>query len=118
MSKQVAINLFHILAVVPFFIYVGITREKLDTSIFSVLFWLGILLIFYHGYKFYDRMVKGSSYAWVNAIHALALGPLLVYIGSMGSDTARGFFEGLLLFAFSALGYHTYELAMYRDFYI
>jgi hypothetical protein len=62
--------------------------------------------------------MKGSGYAWVNAVHALAVGPLLIYIGSLGEEAPRPAFEGLLLFAFAAFGYHLYELAVYRDFYV
>jgi hypothetical protein len=118
MNKQIAINFFHLLLVAPFFMYVGIMRASLVPAIYTTLLVLGIVLILYHGWKFYDRWVKGSSYAWVNAIHAFALGPLLVYIGSNGEMTPRPAFEGLLLFAFAAFGYHLYELIVYRDFYV
>jgi hypothetical protein len=116
MDKHVIINFFHILAVAPFFIYVGITRTVLAPQIFTTLIVLGAILVLYHGYKFYDRITKGSTYAWVNAIHAFLLGPLLLYIGMKGTETPRPAFEILLLFAFAALGYHLYELAAYRDF--
>ena len=118
MNKHLAINFFHILLVAPFFFYVGIMRGSLVPAIYTTLIVLGVVLVLYHGWKFYDRIVKGSGYAWVNAVHAFGVGPLLIYIGSLGEETPRPAFEGLLLFAFAAFGYHLYELAVYRDFYV
>ena len=118
MNKHIAVNFFHILLIAPFLMYVGIMRASLGSIIYNVLAVLGVILVLYHGWKFYDRVMKGSGYAWVNAIHAFGVGPLLLYIGLLGEDTPRPAFEGLLLFAFAAFGYHLYELIVYRDFYI
>jgi hypothetical protein len=45
-------------------------------------------------------------YSWVNAIHALLIGPLLFYIGYNKKNTPRFAYELLLIMAFGALGYH------------
>jgi hypothetical protein len=52
----------------------------------------------------------------VNLIHALWIGPLLLYIGAKKKETPRPAYELLLLTAFGALGYHMYELAAHYDF--
>ena len=104
------INIFHILVVAPFLLYVAIVRGQLMPWIFSVLSGLGIILIVYHGYKTFIKWKANSPSLWVNAIHLFAVGPLLLFIGSKGYDTPRWAFELLALFAFAALGYHIYSI--------
>jgi hypothetical protein len=116
MDARVILNLFHILAVAPLFLWVGISRTTIPTWVYGLLFFLGLVLVVYHGYKAYVRILQKSTYAWVNLVHALIVGPLLLYIGAMKKDTPRAAYEGLLLVGFAALGYHLYELAMYHDF--
>jgi len=118
MNAHIYLNLFHILLVAPFFIYVGVMKSAVPAGVFTALVVLGAILVFYHGYKFVVRVMKGSGYAWVNAVHALLVGPLLLYIGLKGAETERPYYEVLLLTAFAALGYHMYEMAVYRDFYL
>jgi hypothetical protein len=77
---------------------------------------LGVIVILYQGFKTYMRLLKGSSYVWVNLIHVLWIGPLILYIGYKKKDTPRPAYEMLLLTAFGALGYHLYELASHYDF--
>jgi hypothetical protein len=116
MDTHVIINLFHILAVVPFLMWVGISRNTLPVWVYYVLIALGAILILYHGYKAWSRIMKGSSYAWVNLIHALWVGPLLLYIGVKNKETPRPAYELLLLTTFAALGYHLYSLATTYEF--
>ncbi len=116
MDVHVILNLFHIVLVAPFLIWVGISRGNMPEWVFNMLTILGIVLVIYHGYKAYIRFVKQSNYVWVNLIHALWIGPLLFYIGANKKQTQRPAFELLLLTAFSALGYHLYELAAHMDF--
>ena len=118
MNPPIFLNLFHVLLVAPFFLYVGIAKSAVPAAVYTTLIVLGAILVLYHGYKFVNRLMKGSSYAWVNAVHALLVGPLLLYIGLNGTDTPRPYYEALLLFAFAAFGYHLYEMAVYRDFYL
>lgn len=116
MDAHTLVNLFHILLVVPFFLYVGTQRIDIPEIIFPVLLGLGVIVTLYHGYKAAMRYAAGSSMIWVNLIHALYLGPLLMYIGYKKQETPRYAFEVLLLFAFAAGGYHLYEMAAYTVF--
>ena len=112
MEGHLPINLFHILVVVPFFIYVAVVRGQLSPWIFSVLSGLGVVLLVYHGYKTFIKWKAQSPSLWVNAIHFLAIAPLLIFIGSKGYDTPRWAFEVLAITAFGALGYHIYSIIL------
>jgi len=116
MDSHILINLFHILLVAPFLIWVGISRGVVPDWVFTVLLTLGGILILYQGYKSYIRLVQGSTYVWVNLLHVLWIGPLLVYIGYKQKTTPRPAYELLLLTAFGAFGYHLYSLASEYDF--
>jgi hypothetical protein len=116
MDTHSLINLFHILLVVPLFLYVGISRTDTTNSLFNFLLVLGLFVTIYHLYKGYMRYVSGSSLWWINFIHFFYIGPLLVYIGMKKEATPRSAFEILLLFAFAAGGYHLYNLARYATF--
>jgi threonine/homoserine/homoserine lactone efflux protein len=112
MGSHLPINIFHILVVSPFFLYVAIVRGQLAPWIFSVLSGLGIVLLVYHGYKTFIKWKAQSPSLWINAIHVFAVAPLLIYIGSKGYDTPRWAFEILALFGFGALGYHIYSIIL------
>jgi hypothetical protein len=116
MDKHILINLFHILLVAPFLIWVGVSRANIPDFAFMLLLVFGIIVLLYHAYKSWIRLTANSSYVWVNLIHALWIGPLLLYIGAKKKDTPRPAFELLLLTAFGAFGYHLYELAAHYDF--
>lgn len=103
------ISLFHILFVGPLFLYVGIKATKIPKIMFPILLGLGAFIIVYHFYLAYKKTKDGKS-AWVNYIHALIIGPLLVYIGYTGLDTSRKFFEILMMLGMAAIGYHGYYL--------
>ena len=109
MNISTLVHLFHIIIVGGLFLYVGINREKISKSLFPLLLGLGIIIIFYHMYKTYNYMKQGKSY-WVNLIHILLVGPLLIYIGYHGEKTARLYFELLLMLGFASIGYHGYYL--------
>jgi hypothetical protein len=116
MDTRVILNLFHILLVAPFLIWIGISRGVFPDWVFISLIVLGIFITLYHAYKAFNRYIAGSSYIWVNLIHALWVGPLLLYIGAKKKDAPRSAYEMLLLTAFGALGYHLYSLASHYDF--
>jgi hypothetical protein len=113
MNVHVLINLFHIILVAPFLIWIGVSRANTDINVYTFLFALGLFIIVYHGYKSYAKYMLNSSSIWVNLIHMVWIGPLLAYIGYRKKDTERSAYELLLLTAFGALGYHLYELAVY-----
>ena len=108
-DKHTIIHLFHILLVGPLFLYVGIKRETIPKLMFPFLLVLGAFITVYHMYLAYNKFKHGQS-AWVNYIHFLIIGPLLVYIGYQGLETSRKFFEILLLLGMAAIGYHGYYL--------
>lgn len=109
-DPHILLSIFHLLFVVPFFLYVGIQQAALPEAVYTTLLTLGVVITLYHGYKAYNRWVNSSPYLWVNLVHALLVGPLLVLIGTKGKDTPRAYYEMLLLLAFGAGGYHLYSL--------
>ena len=109
MDTHKLVHLFHILIVGGLFLYVGINREKIYSGIFSVLFYLGLIIVLYHLYKIYNYLQAGKG-IWVNLIHVFIVGPLLVYIGYNGIKTSRKYFELLLMLGFASIGYHLYYL--------
>ena len=103
------VSLFHILFVGILFLYVGINQLKTPVFIFPLLKYLGIIIIIYHCYKTYLKIIDNKS-AWVNYIHIFFIGPLLIIIGSNGINTTRKYFELLLMAGMAAIGYHGYYL--------
>jgi hypothetical protein len=112
MSSRLAIHLFHIFVVAPFFLYVAVVRGQISPWIFSVLSGLGIVLLVYHGYKSVIKYKAQSPSLWINLIHVLAVAPLMIFIGSKGYDTPRWAFELLAMMAFAAFGYHLYSIVI------
>jgi hypothetical protein len=110
MDSHAILSIFHILAVVPFFLYVGLQRAALPDQVYTSLWILGAILVVYHGYKAFLKYKNASPSLWVNLIHMLVVGPLLIYIGAKGKDTPRPAYEILLMIAFAAGGYHIYSL--------
>ena len=109
MNPESLVHLFHILIVGGLFLYVGIERTNIPTFMFPLLLGLGVIIILYHMFKVYTYMKQGKGY-WVNLIHILLVGPLLVYIGYNGEKTARLYFELLLMLGFASIGYHGYYM--------
>jgi hypothetical protein len=109
MNPESLVHLFHILIVGSLFLYVGIERTNIPSFMFQLLLGLGVIVILYHMFKVYTYMKQGRGY-WVNLIHILLVGPLLVYIGYNGEKTARLYFELLLMLGFASIGYHGYYM--------
>ena len=109
MDSHALVHLFHILIVGGLFLYVGINRDKIYKPLFTVLLFLGFVIIFYHLYKIYGYLSDKKS-IWVNLIHVFIIGPLVIYIGYNGEKTTRKFFEILLMLGFASIGYHLYYL--------
>lgn len=103
------VHLFHILIVGGLFLYVGINRENTNKVLLSLLYYLGFIIILYHFYKAYGYLQLNKG-IWVNLIHILLVGPLLIYIGYNGEKTSRKYFEMLLMLGFASIGYHGYYL--------
>ena len=108
-SSHIFVHIFHILIVGSLFLYVGINGIKTPTFMFPILIYLGIIIIIYHSYKAYIKFTLDKS-AWVNLIHILLIGPLLIIIGLNGVETSRKYFELLLMAGMASIGYHGYYL--------
>jgi hypothetical protein len=104
------VGIMHIIVIGALFLYVGIRRTNIPKVFFPILLFLGIVIVLYHSYKSYLRSKEQKSY-WINMLHILLVGPLLIYIGYYGVDTARMYFEILLMLGFSVIGYHLYYVA-------
>jgi len=109
LKGEMFVHLFHILIVGGLFLYVGITRDKISTFMYTILLVLGIIIILYHTFKVYNYIKIDKPY-WVNLIHILLVGPLLIYIGYNRESTSRRYFEMLLMLGFASIGYHGYYL--------
>jgi Na+-transporting methylmalonyl-CoA/oxaloacetate decarboxylase beta subunit len=105
MKNGKLINIFHILFVGSFFLYLGIKRTNLPDIIYPILIFFGIILILHHAYKAYKT--KGNI---INLIHVIFIGPLLIYIGIQKKKTPIICFDILILLAFASIGYHSYKL--------
>lgn len=108
-DKNFFVHLFHVLIVGSLFLYVGIIGNKIPSFFYPILFYLGILIIIYHSYKAYNKILIEKS-AWVNYIHIFFVGPLLMIIGYYGAETSRKYFELLLMAGMASIGYHGYYL--------
>jgi len=94
--KMLYIYLFHLLVVIPYFIYIYSQKREITQINKYILLVLGITLLLYHGYKSYE-----TKY-WVYIFHAILLAPFLIYLGL----SSRPVYEPLLLFIFAGIGYH------------
>jgi TctA family transporter len=110
MNPHFILSLFHLLFVVPLFLFIGFQRADTPQWVYYAIASIGAVIGVYHGVKFVLRFQANSTYAWVNAIHAALVAPLLLYIGYHQKETPRTAYELLLLLAFGALGYHLFSL--------
>ena len=109
MSASLFVRIFHILIVGGLFLYVGTQRDEIPAQLFAGLIGLGVIIVLYHLYKAENKTQHKKSY-WVNLIHILFVGPLLIYIGFFAEKTERLYFEVLLMMGFAVIGYHGYYL--------
>ena len=110
MDIHLLLSLFHIFGVVPFFLYIALNRASTSYTVYKIAFVIGIFITLYHGYKALMKFRAGSQSLWVNMIHLLFIGPLLIYVGLMEQQTPRAAYELLALSGFGALGYHIYYI--------
>jgi hypothetical protein len=106
------VAIFHIVAVVPLFLYVGFSRAATVDWVYTLMFALGIIILGYHSFKAILKYMNKSMGIWVNLIHIFIIAPLILWIGYNGKKTMRPFYEMLLMVGFAALGYHLYNLAV------
>ena len=103
------VQLIHILAIVPLFLYVGFVRESTPDMVFNILGGMGLVILAYHLYRAFGKLKENKS-AWVNWIHIFLIAPLLLILAYLKKDASRRYFEMLLLLGFAALGYHAFYL--------
>ena len=111
-NGHIAVSLFHIFAVVPFFLYIAFVRGQVAPWIYQALLGQGIVILVYHAYKTILKWKANSLSVWVNIIHVAFIAPLMIYIGSQAFDTPRWAYEILAILGFGALGYHIYSIVM------
>ena len=109
MGKEMMVHLFHILIIGSLFLYVGIQKTKIPSWLYTVLFYLGFFLIFYHGYKTYVKLSLGKN-PWINLFHIFIVAPVLIYIGYHKLKTPDMAYQLLLMLAFTVIGYHGYYM--------
>ncbi len=106
------IVLFHLFLVSALFLYVGFNRAATPDWLYNVMFALGLLVLFYHGFKAISRIGAKSPYLWINLMHVFLIAPLLIWIGFQGKKTDRSFYDMLLLAGFAVFGFHIYHSIM------
>ena len=111
MNSHLIYYLFHLIFVVPLFLYIGFKRESVPEPLFWGIGMLALGIFGYHAYRAYTKLSAGSS-AWVNWIHILLVVPLLTVIAVQRKNTPRKYFELLLMLGFAAAGYHAYYLVV------
>ena len=109
-----AINLFHILVVVPALFLVYAKRKSLPNWACRALLITGIVGLMYHAYKLITLKPDERWKDWIFIMHIALIFPLFIYIGARCTKTPRKYFEMSLVLAFAALGYHSYNLVKYN----
>ena len=112
MDKHLIVVLFHLFFVSALFLWVGFNRAATPDWLYNVLFAMGIVVLFYHGFKAISRIGAKSPYLWINLMHVFLIAPLLIWIGFQGKKTDRSFYDMLLLAGFAVFGFHIYHAIM------
>jgi hypothetical protein len=107
--------IIHLVVVVPLFLYVGFVRADTPQWLYLALFAIGAVIMVYHGFKLIVRLKNNSGYSWVNALHIVAVAPLLLYIGYNKKNTPRFAYELMLMLGFAAAGYHLFGVVKMMD---
>jgi uncharacterized membrane protein len=110
MDPHMIIALFHIVLIVPLFLFVAFQRAATPEWVYGLLFGLGAIVFCYHAYKSFIKWQAKSPSIWVNMIHVFYVAPLLVWVGYQGKKAPRAAYELMALVGFGALGYHMYNL--------
>ena len=105
------VHLFHIIIIGGLFLYIGIQQHNMPLYMYNVILGIGIIILIYHSYKCYINFVKGKK-IWVNLFHTTTVAPFLILIGLYKENTPRYYYEFILMFAFAAIGYHSYYMSI------
>jgi len=118
------VNLLHILAINPIFIYVGLYGTKTNPAIYPLILGITLITLGYHGMRmFIDRQVTScpedkkeqvkteiSYLKSVYIMHVTAIVPLLLYVGIMGNKSDVRVFPILLALGIISDIYHIFRL--------
>jgi len=94
-------NLFHLVFVVPFFIYIGYYKNATQSSVFTLLIFTALFVILYHAYRYYQ-----TSW-WINLMHVF-LGALLLALGLIGKNLPTNIFYIFYVGAIVVASWHLY----------
>lgn len=100
------ISIFHIFIVAPLLIYVGV-KQNLSHTFYQFLYYLGIGIILLHLFKSIKKLPK---LAYINYLHVLLFGPLLVYVGYHERNTPWFVYDIIEFIGVLALFYHLIKL--------
>jgi hypothetical protein len=109
-NAHIIVALFHIIAVVPLFLFVGLRRINTPEEVYYGLLVIGTFILGYHLWRLSVKFRSQVSGQWVNLIHVVLIAPLLIYIGARKKETPRFAYELLTMSGFAALGYHLITL--------
>lgn len=109
-DARVVIALFHIVAIVPLFLFVGMRRINTPDEVYQGLLVIGTFVLGYHLWRLSVKYRSQVGGQWVHLIHAALIAPLLIYIGANKKETPRFAYELLTMTGFAALGYHLITL--------
>jgi hypothetical protein len=101
-----ALHWVHVLLLGPLLVAIGLGYAAAYPL---AILGLGLFITLYHAYRGFTKWTNGSSGIWVNAIHALAVGPALIAEGFMDTPP-RWIREVLMMFGFAGIGYHAYYI--------
>ena len=96
------ISLFHIFIVAPLLIYVGI-QKYLSHTFYQFLYYLGIGIVLLHLFKSIKKLPR---IAYMNYLHVLLFGPLLIYIGYYERNTPLFVYDIIEFLGVLAIFYH------------
>ena len=100
------ISLFHIFVVGSLFIYVGL-QKNLSHNFYQFLYYLGIGVILLHLFKSIKKLPR---IAYINYLHVLLFGPLLVYIGYNERNTPLFVYDIIEFLGVLVIFYHGIKL--------
>ena len=98
LTRHQLVQLAHILILGP--LLIGIGLEYVPPS--KLIVGLGITVLLYHIFRMSQRGLN-----WINAFHALAVAPVLIFYGQTGDSQAR---DLSLALGIAAVGYHAFRL--------
>jgi len=110
MNKIFLISLLHVLILVPLLLIIYYKRKKINDTMYNIIFYSSIFIIIYHLYKTIIKLKDDLPYVWVNIIHFMIIGPILLFIGYKKNKTPYYIYELLLMIAFAGMGYHLFTL--------